>query len=44
MSATEFDIQGASWAMSDVTVDGVWSGSVRRNGTTLVNIPSTESI
>ena len=43
-AAQQFDIQGASWAMTDVTVDGVWSGSVRRNGTNNDNFPSTESI
>ena len=43
-TAQEYDIQGASWFMSDVTVDGVWSGSVRRNGTNFDSFPSTDSV
>jgi len=43
-AATPFDIQGASAAMSDVTVDGTWDGSTRRNGVDFNPFPSTDSI
>ena len=43
-AATPFNIQGSSAAMSDVTVDGIWDGSTRRNGVDFNPFPSTDSI
>jgi len=43
-TATDFNIQGSSWNWTDTSVDGIYVGSARRNGTNLDTFPSTEIV